>query len=312
MNCIADLSLPGRGAGVRCAVRRTWFILVLLAVFALPAKEQSRPTWHEQRQLPSDLEIGGDLAGLAPGSTRYVTREELLALPQVSYTVSADANFAASTKITGVALDELIRQFGAATEASMAVAICDDRYLAPYPPGYIAAHHPVLVLTINGEPPERWPKAAEDDASDMGPYMISNPEFTPSFKVLAHSDEAQIPWGVVRIEFREEKAFLGAIAPQGPHANLRAVQDGFQIAAQNCFRCHNAGDEGGRKSGISWEVIAAMAALSPQGFAAYVRAPVDQNAAAQMPANPQYDEATLNALSLYFQTFASPPKPPKP
>ena len=306
------MSLLGRGGALRCAMRRLWFIPFLLAVCALPAKEQSRPRWHEQRQLASDLEIGGDLAGLPRGSTRYVTREELLALPQVSYTVSDDANFTGPTQIVGVAPEELAKQLGAAPEADMVVAICDDRYLAPYPPAYLAAHHPVLVLTVNGQPPENWPKAAEDGASNMGPYMISNPEFTPSFKVLAHSDEAEIPWGVVRIEFREEKEILRAIAPQGPHANLRAVQDGFQIAAQNCLRCHNAGDEGGRKSGISWEAIAEIAASSPQRFAAYVRAPLDQNAAAQMPGNPHYDEATLNALSLYFQTFAAPPKPPKP
>jgi|SRR5579871_174625 len=312
MNCTADLRLPACAAAVRCAMRRPWFILVLLAACAFPAKEQSRPAWHEQRQQPSDLEIGGDLAGLPPGSTRYVAREELLALPQVSYTVSDDTNFKGPTQIAGVALDELAKQVGAAPEAGTVIAICDDRYLAPYPPAYIAAHHPVLVLAVNGEPPERWPKAADDGVSSMGPYMISNPKFTPAFQILAHSDEAQIPWGVVRIEFREEKAVLGAVAPHGPHASLTAVQDGFQIAAQNCFRCHNADEEGGRKSGVSWEAIAALAASSPRSFAAYVRAPLDQNAAAQMPGNPQYDEATVNALSLYFQTFALPPTSPKP
>lgn len=293
-------------------MRWTCATLVLLALPAFSAKAQSHPRWHEAREHSSDLEISGELAGVPPGSTRYVTRDELLAVPRVSFASSDDANFAGAVQISGVALTELAKQLGAAPEADMVVAICRDAYLAPYPPAYLAAHHPVLVLTVNGRPPENWPKTAEDHTSDMGPYAISNPEFTPSFKVLAHSDEAQIPWGVVKIEFRKEKEILRAIAPQGPHANLRAVQDGFQIAAQNCLRCHNAGDEGGRKSGISWEAIAAIAASSPQRFAAYVRAPLDQNAAAQMPGNPQYDEATLSALSLYFQTFASPPKPPKP
>src|SRR5215469_8775426 len=124
MNCTADLSLLACGAAVRCAMRRSCFILVLLAACALPAKEQSRPAWHEQRQQPSDLEIGGDLAGLPTGSTRYVTRKELLAMPQVSYTVSDDANFKGPAQIGGVALDELAKQIGAAPEADMAVAIC--------------------------------------------------------------------------------------------------------------------------------------------------------------------------------------------
>ena len=113
----------------------------------------------------------------------------------------------------------------------------------------------------------------------------------------------------MRIEFREEKAILAAIAPRGAHANLSAVQDGFRIAQQNCFRCHDSGAEGGTKSGVSWEALAALAASSPARFGSYVRAPLDQNPAARMPGNPRYDEDTLRALSLYFQTFAPKTKP---
>lgn len=282
---------------------------LLAAVCLFLPGTQPRRLQHEQTQHASDLEVSGALAGLSPGSTRYITRDELLTMPQVSYTVSDDPNFGGETQISGVDLTELAKQLGAAPEADMIVAICDDNYLAPYPQEYLAAHHPVLVLTVNGKPPNGWPKAAEDHASSMGPYMISNPKFTPSFQVLAHEDEAQIPWGVVKIEFRSEKAVFGAIAPQGPHANLRDVQNGFQIARQNCLRCHNAGSEGGRKSGITWGALAALAASSEQKFTEYVRAPVAQKPNAQMPGNPQYDGATLRALSLYFQTFASPRNP---
>lgn len=66
------------------------------------------------RLSPADLEIGGNLAGLPPGATRYLTRNDLLALPQVHYIVSDDANFAAPVKISGVELEELALQFGAA------------------------------------------------------------------------------------------------------------------------------------------------------------------------------------------------------
>ena len=283
------------------------FAAVALGLFA--AKGQSLPNGHEKRQLPSDLEIGGQLAGVSSGTVSYIARKELLALPQVTFTVSDDSNFTGPTKISGVELEELAKRFAADPSSEMIVAICDDNYLAGYPAAYLAAHHPILVLTINDLPPEGWPKAAEDHASDMGPYLISNPKFTPSFKVLAHEDEAQIPWGVVRIEFRDEKKVLEAIAPRGPHANLHAVQDGFQIAQQNCFRCHNTGPEGGKKSGVSWETLGGVAANSPGQFAAYIQAPLKQNQQAQMPGNPQYDEATLRALTTYFQTFASPAKP---
>ena len=188
----------------------------------------------------------------------------------------------------------------------MVVAICDDGYSANFPHDYLLAHHPVLVLEVNGEPPSGWPKAAEDHSSGMGPYMISQPKFTPSFKILSHIDEAQIPWGVVRIEFREEKIVLGVIAPRGAQARAREVQDGFRIAEQNCFRCHNAGSEGGQKSGLSWESLSLLAAASPGDFSAYIRAPLTKNSSAQMPGNPQYDDATLAALTAYFRTFSKP------
>ena len=60
--------------------------------------------------------------------------------------------------------------------------------------------------------------------------MIANPSFTPSFKVLAHTDEAQIPFQVVRLDFRSEKQVLGAIAPHGDYAEGSPVMNGYRIA----------------------------------------------------------------------------------
>lgn len=276
---------------------------LVLALFSLPvADAQTSLALHEKRQLPSDLEVGGELAGLPPDSTRYITWYELLSIANVKINVVNDANFTGPTKARGVRLEDLARRLGSSPGSDMVLAICDDQYLAPYPHSYLAAHHPVLVLEVNGEPPASWPKAAEDPSFDMGPYMISNPKFKPSLRILSHADEAQIPWGVVRLEFRDEKAVFGAIAPRGLYASDRPVQDGFLIAQQNCFRCHNAGDEGGQKSGVSWESLAAMADTSPKEFANYIRAPQAKNPQAQMPGNPQYDDETLRALTAYFQT----------
>jgi mono/diheme cytochrome c family protein len=202
-----------------------------------------------------------------------------------------------------VKLEELAQRLAASSGSDMVVAICDDAYRANYPDAYLITHHPVLVLEVNGKPPSGWPKDSQDHKFDMGPYMISHPKFSPAYKILSHPEEAQIPWGVVRIEFREEKTVFGAIAPRGPHARDREVQDGFRIAEQNCFRCHNAGREGEQKSGLSWESLSAFAAASPKDFAAYIRAPLAKNSRAQMPGNPQYDDATLAALTAYFRTF---------
>lgn len=289
-------------------MRRAAGIFLLSLVPFFLAGAQSSPALQEKRQSVSDLEVSGALAGLPPGSTRYLTRERLLAMPQVSFSAAGDSNFTGAAKIRGVRLEDLAQRLAASPASAVVLAICDDRYLSAYPPEYLAAHHPVLVLEVNGKPPAGWPKA-EDHVSEMGPYMISNPEFTPSFKVLSHSDEAQIPWGVVRLEFRDERTVFNAIAPRGWRAMDPDVVSGFRIAAQNCFRCHNAGSEGGQKSGRPWDLLGGKAAASPEQFMAYVRSPQAVNPRAQMPANPEYDEATLRALDKYFRTFSPVAKP---
>jgi mono/diheme cytochrome c family protein len=276
------------------------------------AAATSLPVLRVERGSPSDLELGGDLAGLPSGTTRYLRYDDLLTLPQVSYTVTDDANFSGPTEVSGVPLEELTREFAATPMSDMPVAICNDRYRANYPRAYIEQHHPLLVLRINGQPPAGWPKDHETHGYDMGPYLISHPRFTPAFKIFSHPDEAQIPWGVVRLEFRNEKTVFAAIAPRGPRDADKLVQDGYRIAQQNCFRCHNNGPEGGMKSGHPWLVLSAWATASPQYFADYVRNPQSRNPGAQMPGNPSYDDATIRALVAYFSTFSTGPQKPRP
>ena len=260
---------------------------------------------HVDRASPSGLEVGGNLAGLPPGTTRYITRDQLLALPQQTYTVTGDPNFSGPTRISGVLLEELVRLLGAAKGSDLVIALSRDQYRAHYPRTYMDAHNPLLVLTVNGRPPADWPKDAEGHGNDMGPYMISHSDFKPSSRVLSHDDEAQIPWGVVGIEFRDEKAVFGSIAPRGLYAADPVVQSGYRIAQQNCFRCHNMGPNGGQKAGHPWMVLSAWATASPEYFAAYVRDPRSKNPQAQMPGNPGYDDTTLSALADYFRTFSS-------
>jgi cytochrome c2 len=184
----------------------------------------------------------------------------------------------------------------------MVVAICKDGYRSNYPASYLAAHHPVLVLTVNGKSQESWPKAENGGA--LGPYVIANPGFTPSFKVLSHNDEAQIPFQVVRLDFRNESEVFGAIAPRGNFAPGSPVMDGYRIAQQNCYRCHNMGAEGGHMASLAWPVLAAMAKGSPEFFAKYVRNPQALNPHSRMAASPEYDDQTIAALRAYFATFA--------
>ena len=311
-------------AGHSCAAR--FFCLGLLGVLNLHnAKAQTtgavaqaqKPLYARlgwKRTSPSDLEIGGDLLGtpaqIDAHTTRYATREQLLALPQVSYTVTNDANFRGPTQISGVALDELLQVLTENPESELAIAVCIDKYEAHYRVPISTAHHPVLVLKIDGKDPADWPKFST--GADMGPYLISSPDFKPSFKILSHEDEPQIPWGVVRFEIRSEDVVFNAIRPRGAGADSREVQDGYRIAQQNCFRCHNSGDEGGTKAQRPWAVLATWATASPEYFAAYIHDPKSKNPKAKMEGFPNYDAATLAALTKYFQTFNEDTKGGKP
>src|SRR2546421_8105669 len=275
---------------------------VLSFAIAVSARS-SRPALRTSRSSALDLELAGDLTGVSHGSVRYLTREDLLRLPQENYTVSDDANLTAPTKISGVSLEELRNSVAGSAASDIVIAICVDRYRTSYPRDYISSHHPLLVLLINGQSPERWPKDSGGHGLDMGPYLISHPAFTPSFKILSHADEPQIPWGVIRLEFHDEHALLGVIAPQGPRAQRPAVQAGYKIAQQNCFRCHNMGEQGGQKSDRPWTVLATWASASPEYFAAYIRNPKSKNPKSDMPGFPAYDDATIAALNAYFRTF---------
>jgi cytochrome c2 len=234
------------------------------------------------------------------GSGQFISYEDLLRLPQVTYTVSDESNFPAPVRIGGVALDQLRRSLG--SDADMVVAQCSDGYRSNYPAAYLAAHHPVLVLTVDGKPQRDWPKT--HNGGELGPYVISNPSFAPSFKVLSHTDEAQIPFEVVRLDFRSESQVFGAIAPHGTFASGSPVMDGYRIAEQNCYRCHNMGDEGGQMASIPWPVLGALAKGSQDFFANYVRNPQALNPHSKMAGSPGYDDQTIAALRAYFSTFA--------
>jgi mono/diheme cytochrome c family protein len=254
------------------------------------------------RSSEGDLEVGGELNGLPAGTTRYVRYQDLLSLPQESYTISDDTNFKGETEISGVALTTLARLFGQAAHSDLIVAICYDKYRSNYPSDYLAAHHPIVVLKINGQLRDKWPPSEYGGA--LGPYLISHPTFKPSFSVLSHKDEAQIPFGVTRLDFRTESVVFGAIRPNGRWAKDSPVSEGYQIARQDCFRCHGLYGEGGDRASRSWLVLSAWAATDPERFQQYIHEPQSVQSNAKMPAHGDYDQATLAALTAYFKTFA--------
>jgi hypothetical protein len=278
--------------------------LLAAATLSLPASAGPHGILHRQRTSPGDLELGGELAGLPPGSTRYVRYADLLTLPRENYTVNDDTNLPRNTAISGVALTTLARLFGHSPESTLIVAISYDGYRANYSLDYRAVHHPLLVLRINGRLRDQWPHS--ENGGPMGPYLISHPFFKPAFKVLSHEDEPQIPFGVVQLDFRRESVVFGAIRPPGNWRADSPVGQGYIIARQDCFRCHNRGAEGGQMAGKSWTQLAAVAQAAPRRFQQIIRHPASVTPGAKMPGEPAYDDATVEALTAYFKTFASP------
>lgn len=260
---------------------------------------------REQRSSPLDLEIGGNLAGLPAGAKRYLRRDDLLNLPQISFTAEGDPNFGGPVNVRGVSLELLLHALVPDGANAVLVAVCKDWYRSYYPAAYREIHKPVLALEINGQPPEAWPGLHVSPAVSMAPYLITQTHFTPSFKILAHQDEPQIPWGVVRLDFDTEEAAFRGIEPRGSQALNPAVQAGYHIAQQNCFRCHGPETDEPLKGELTWSGIAMFASQAPKNFAAYVRDPLALSKDAQMPANPSYDAPTLQALLAYFRTFAA-------
>jgi mono/diheme cytochrome c family protein len=263
---------------------------------------------REQRSSSLDLEIGGNLLGLPAGVKRFLRRDDLLKLPQLSFTAEGDPNLGGPLNVRGVLLEVLVRALVSDRANAVVVAVCKDWYRSYYPQTYREIHKPVLALEINGQPPAGWPGLHVSPAISMAPYLITQAHFMPSFKILAHEDEAQIPWGVVRLDFDTEEFAFHAIEPRGPKAHDPAVQAGYYIAQQNCFRCHGPESDQPLKGKLTWTGVAMFASQAPKNFAAYVHDPQSVSKDAQMPANPDYDEPTLQALLAYFRTFASAEK----
>src|ERR1700761_6190210 len=112
-------------ATVASGMLRAIAAILLAGTFAL----QPATDTHVLRTQPSsaeDLELGGELKGVPAGNSRYLCYEDLLQLPQETYTVSDDSNFPKGAKIQGVSLDTLAKLFGEAPDDALIVAISYD------------------------------------------------------------------------------------------------------------------------------------------------------------------------------------------
>jgi hypothetical protein len=260
-----------------------------------------------ERGAPSDLEITGMAAGVAPGTVRYISYEQLLTLPQTTVTVTGDDNFRELPQqklaVTGIYLDVLESSLGALPGADLLIALCSDGYRATYPHDYVKTHRPILALKINGLPVETW--VAQTHHDDPGTYFITHQDFTPSFSVRSFQEIPKIPAKVTRLEFGTARQVYGAISPHQKDATNPQVIDGFRIAQQHCYRCHNMGSYGGTKSRKEWHTLGSFASSSPAIFERYLRDPKSVDPKSAMSCDPQLDEPAAKALQAYFKTFAT-------
>jgi hypothetical protein len=266
----------------------------------------TRDLLKSRRTSPSDLEVSGMVAGIASGTSRYVSYETLLTLPQVTVVVTGDENFSeiAPKKIivTGIPLDVLARSLGALPNSDLMSALCSDDYRAIYSHDYVLAHHPIFALKIDGIPVKSW--VAQTHNEDLGSYFITHPAFKSSFNVLSQEETPQVPVDIVKLDFSSTQLVFGAIAPHGNYASESQVMEGYRIARQHCYRCHNMGNYGGTKAGVTWQQVGAYAA-SPSAFDAYIRNPRSRDHKAATQPDSTFDDATAKALQAYFQTFAT-------
>ncbi|WP_433967465.1 hypothetical protein [Tunturiibacter gelidiferens] len=290
-------------------------IVVFAARLALPPVNPPS-TGHfllPKRGAASDLEIVGMAADIAPGTVRYISYDRLASLPQTTVTVTGDDNFRELPQqkltVTGVYLDVLESSLGALPGSNLLTALCSDGYRATYTGDYVKMHRPILALKIDGLPVKAWVAQTHND--DPGTYFITHADFTPSFSVLSFSEIPKIPAKIIRLEFGTTRQVYGAIAPHQGDASNPEVIDGFRIAQQHCYRCHNMGSYGGTKAGRSWHTLGNYAASSPSTFERYLRNPKSIDPKSAMSPNPQLDESTAKVLQTYFQTFATMPTHPQ-
>jgi hypothetical protein len=260
---------------------------------------------HASREARTDLEISWPAAGGASAVHGFVTYRDLLGLPQVTTALVGDENFTEMhiprVQVAGVELGVLEQRLKVPAGLDLMLARCADGYVGPYPAEYVAAHRPILVLTVNGMTMAEWARSTGNE--DPGPYMISYANFVPASKVLAHQDRPQVPAQVLELEFKRSQQVFGPIAPPLRFGEGSPERAGFAIAKQNCLRCHSAGPYGGTKAGLSWEVLSGLARRDRAEFERYVRDPKSVSPKAKMVGSPQYDAATLAAISAYFQSL---------
>src|SRR5579862_4664999 len=130
----------GRLSVTMCAVRTMGIAAMLIALAPsfvaahAHAGESSAlaSKFHATRTNPSDLEISGQVPGIPVNQSRFLTRDDLLAMSQPISISTDDGNFKSATRVRAIPLEKLAAVLGIGAN-EMIVADCKDKYQAHYP-----------------------------------------------------------------------------------------------------------------------------------------------------------------------------------
>jgi cytochrome c2 len=271
----------------------------LLALWASLSAHLPGLELHPQRSSPFDLAVSGQLGGVPPGETRFITWADLKALPTVTLKLTGEF-VPGEQSVTALYLTDLWAALPHDKGADTLFATCSDGYASIYRREFMATYRPFVVLEINGDGPEKWPPAGLK--FNPGPYVISvSSDLVPAVAKLLDAGHKR-PWGVAAIEVatfaeRDKDAFAGKWAMLSARA-----QAGREIWINSCASCHHGPSAmfGGNKSDRPFEVLVAHAGYNRDYFKKYVRDPQSMIAGAKMEAHPHYTDEQLDELIAFI------------
>ena len=260
---------------------------------------------HSARASATDLAITGLIAGAPAKSTRFIRWSDLAKLPSTKLKLTNEF-VPGEQEVNAVLLSELWSALPRADGADTLLATCTDGYASVYRSTFIKDFRPFLILTINGQGPEKWPTLGL--AFNPGPYAISvAASVVPEVAQLLDAGHKR-PWGVSTIEIsRYDSSFAGFDTGRWSNLSTRAAA-GRELWIHSCASCHAGAPAtfGGTKSDRAFEVIAAHALHNPAYFKLYVREPKSFVATAKMEAHPHYSNSQLDALIAFLCAESKP------
>lgn len=285
----------------------TGYVVAILLVwfFPLSARSAAQLPLHNQRSSPDDLEITGQIEGLAPGHSRYARWSDLSALPTKKMVLTGEF-VPGAQEVTIVFLSDLWTALPHLRNADTLLASCTDGYASIYRLPFIESYRPFLILAINGVGPDRWPPPGL--TFNPGPYVISvSADIVPAVSTLLDASHKR-PWGVVKIEVTTAIVALAGIL-KDPWGSLDApTNEGREIWINSCASCHRGPPQTfeGTKSDRTFGQLVSLAAKNPAYFRRYVRDPKSLVPTAKMEPHPHYTEVQLDALIAFLSLASSP------